>query len=95
MELFSSVARVSADMELPVYAPENVNHPLWGSVFVLTPNTLDAPAAAVECIHAYSLIHDDLPAMDELMNKTATGTLTQFRTLTYLSKISIENPEIR
>ncbi|WP_261641460.1 (2E,6E)-farnesyl diphosphate synthase [Erwinia mallotivora] len=25
---------------------------------------LDAPAAAVECIHAYSLIHDDLPAMD-------------------------------
>lgn len=26
---------------------------------------LDAPAAAVECIHAYSLIHDDLPAMDD------------------------------
>lgn len=26
---YSSVARVSADMELPVYAPENVNHPLW------------------------------------------------------------------
>jgi len=25
---------------------------------------LDAPAAAVELIHAYSLIHDDLPAMD-------------------------------
>jgi geranylgeranyl pyrophosphate synthase len=25
---------------------------------------LDAPACAVECIHAYSLIHDDLPAMD-------------------------------
>ena len=23
--------------------------------------TLDAPAAAVECIHAYSLMHDDLP----------------------------------
>ena len=27
--------------------------------------TLDAPAAAVECIHAYSLAHDDLPAMDD------------------------------
>jgi len=27
--------------------------------------SLDAPAAAVECIHAYSLIHDDLPAMDD------------------------------
>ena len=25
----------------------------------------DAPAAAIECIHAYSLIHDDLPAMDD------------------------------
>jgi len=27
--------------------------------------TLDLPAAAVEIIHAYSLIHDDLPAMDD------------------------------
>ena len=27
--------------------------------------TLDPAAVAVECIHAYSLIHDDLPAMDE------------------------------
>ena len=27
-------------------------------------NILDIPACAVECIHAYSLIHDDLPAMD-------------------------------
>ncbi|MBV8910852.1 MAG: polyprenyl synthetase family protein [Gammaproteobacteria bacterium] len=26
---------------------------------------LDAPAAAVELIHAYSLVHDDLPAMDD------------------------------
>ncbi|GAK86985.1 octaprenyl diphosphate synthase [Vibrio ponticus] len=26
---------------------------------------LDTPASAVECIHAYSLIHDDLPAMDD------------------------------
>ena len=28
-------------------------------------SALDAPAAAVEMIHAYSLIHDDLPAMDD------------------------------
>ena len=27
--------------------------------------TLDPLAAAIECIHAYSLIHDDLPAMDD------------------------------
>ncbi|PKH05264.1 (2E,6E)-farnesyl diphosphate synthase [Moritella sp. Urea-trap-13] len=26
---------------------------------------LDGPAAAIESIHAYSLIHDDLPAMDD------------------------------
>jgi len=26
---------------------------------------MDAPAAAVELIHAYSLVHDDLPAMDD------------------------------
>ncbi len=26
---------------------------------------LDAPAAAIELVHAYSLIHDDLPAMDD------------------------------
>ncbi|HWU75197.1 MAG TPA: farnesyl diphosphate synthase [Rhodanobacter sp.] len=28
-------------------------------------NALDAPACAVELIHAYSLVHDDLPAMDD------------------------------
>jgi len=27
--------------------------------------TLDPIASAIECIHAYSLIHDDLPAMDD------------------------------
>src|SRR5690625_2520273 len=27
--------------------------------------TLDAPAVAVELVHTYSLIHDDLPAMDD------------------------------
>ena len=28
-------------------------------------STLDIPACAVELIHAYSLVHDDLPAMDD------------------------------
>ncbi len=31
----------------------------------LDPARLDAVAAAVECLHAYSLVHDDLPAMDD------------------------------
>lgn len=29
------------------------------------PDIADAPAMAVELIHAYSLVHDDLPAMDD------------------------------
>lgn len=36
-----------------------------GQMFGLSLTNLDAPAAAIECIHAYSLIHDDLPAMDD------------------------------
>ncbi|WP_380020730.1 (2E,6E)-farnesyl diphosphate synthase [Dokdonella ginsengisoli] len=36
-----------------------------GSAFGAAPEALDAPAAAVEIIHAYSLVHDDLPAMDD------------------------------
>ncbi len=36
-----------------------------GEMFNVSQQTLDAPAAAIECIHAYSLIHDDLPAMDD------------------------------
>jgi len=36
-----------------------------GSAFGATTDTLDAPAVAVELIHAYSLVHDDLPAMDD------------------------------
>ena len=35
-----------------------------GSLFNASEQTLDAAAAAVEMTHAYSLIHDDLPAMD-------------------------------
>jgi geranylgeranyl diphosphate synthase, type II len=36
-----------------------------GEALGLPPERLDGPAAAVEIIHAYSLIHDDLPAMDD------------------------------
>lgn len=38
---------------------------LAGQALGADDNALDAPAAAVELIHAYSLIHDDLPAMDD------------------------------
>ena len=36
-----------------------------GSFFSINYKTLIAVGAAVECIHAYSLIHDDLPCMDD------------------------------
>ena len=36
-----------------------------GAVFGADDGVLDASAAAVELIHAYSLVHDDLPAMDD------------------------------
>jgi len=36
-----------------------------GATFGVPQEELDGPACAVEIIHAYSLIHDDLPAMDD------------------------------
>ncbi|MCC6195868.1 MAG: polyprenyl synthetase family protein [Burkholderiales bacterium] len=36
-----------------------------GEVAAADPAVVDAPAAAVELIHAYSLVHDDLPCMDD------------------------------
>ena len=36
-----------------------------GSLFKINYKTLIKIGAAIECIHAYSLIHDDLPCMDD------------------------------
>jgi farnesyl diphosphate synthase len=36
-----------------------------GTALGIALDTLDAPACAVEMLHAYSLVHDDLPAMDD------------------------------
>ncbi len=36
-----------------------------GSMLGATLTDLDGPAAGIECLHSYSLIHDDLPAMDD------------------------------
>ena len=36
-----------------------------GTAFGAALEALDAPALAVELVHAYSLVHDDLPAMDD------------------------------
>jgi len=36
-----------------------------GALFTADPQTLARAAAAVEMIHAYSLVHDDMPCMDD------------------------------
>ncbi len=36
-----------------------------GEICAADPASLDAPACAAELIHAYSLVHDDLPCMDD------------------------------
>jgi len=36
-----------------------------GECLDVDPALLDAPAVAIELIHAFSLVHDDLPAMDD------------------------------
>ena len=38
---------------------------LVGELLAINEETLIPVATAVECIHAYSLVHDDLPAMDD------------------------------
>jgi geranylgeranyl pyrophosphate synthase len=36
-----------------------------GECLQIEKKTLDAPAVAIELLHAYSLVHDDLPSMDD------------------------------
>ncbi|WP_117233572.1 (2E,6E)-farnesyl diphosphate synthase [Vibrio maerlii] len=38
---------------------------ITGKMLGCDDHQLDTPASAIECVHAYSLIHDDLPAMDD------------------------------
>ncbi|GAA6203581.1 MULTISPECIES: (2E,6E)-farnesyl diphosphate synthase [Thalassotalea] len=38
---------------------------ITGESLSVSENDLDGIAGALECIHAYSLLHDDLPAMDD------------------------------
>jgi geranylgeranyl pyrophosphate synthase len=48
-----------------------------GEALNIPASVLDAPAAAVELIHSYSLVHDDLPAMDD--DDLRRGQLTTHR----------------
>jgi farnesyl diphosphate synthase len=48
-----------------------------GECLDISKDALDAPAAAIELIHAFSLVHDDLPAMDD--DDLRRGKLTVHR----------------
>jgi len=65
----AAAARLHAAMSYSVLNGGKRLRPLLvyvtGEALGANPTDLDAPAAAVELIHAYSLIHDDLPAMDD------------------------------
>tara|TARA_Y100000590_G_scaffold448208_1_gene584525 strand:+ start:212 stop:1084 length:873 start_codon:yes stop_codon:yes gene_type:complete len=50
-----------------------------GKIFNVNYKTLIIVGAAVECIHAYSLIHDDLPSMDnDLIRRGKPSTHVKF-----------------
>ncbi len=61
--------RLHAAMRYSALAPGKRIRPLLvyagGKALGAKPEHLDGPACAVELIHAYSLVHDDLPAMDD------------------------------
>jgi geranylgeranyl pyrophosphate synthase len=65
----TAAARLQEAMRYSVLGGGKRLRPLFvyitGEALGADPADLDAPAAAVELIHAYSLIHDDLPAMDD------------------------------
>ncbi len=42
---------------------------LSGQVFGVAPGSCLRTGAAIECLHAYSLIHDDLPCMDDALTR--------------------------
>lgn len=61
---------------LLVYASGQACHPHADGA---TQKSLDAAAAAVELVHAYSLIHDDLPCMDnDVLRRGKPTTHVQF-----------------
>ncbi|HUL81421.1 MAG TPA: farnesyl diphosphate synthase [Gammaproteobacteria bacterium] len=61
--------RLRAAMEYSVLGGGKRVRPLLayasGELCGVEPSALDVVAAAVELVHAYSLVHDDLPAMDD------------------------------
>jgi farnesyl diphosphate synthase len=61
-------ARLRAAMEYSVLGPGKRIRPLLayasGELGGVPEESIDAIAASVELVHAYSLVHDDLPAMD-------------------------------
>ncbi|WP_241962595.1 polyprenyl synthetase family protein [Phenylobacterium parvum] len=62
-------ARLAEAMRYAVLGPGKRLRPFLvfeaGGLLGVGPERLDRAACALECIHAYSLVHDDLPCMDD------------------------------
>ena len=62
-------ARLAEAMRYAVLGPGKRLRPFLvfeaGDLLGVEPERLDRAACALECIHAYSLVHDDLPCMDD------------------------------
>jgi farnesyl diphosphate synthase len=76
-------ARLAEAMRYAVLGPASACGPSsspGGRILEVEADRLDRAACALECIHAYSLVHDDLPCMDDddlrRGRPTCTGLLT-------------------
>ncbi len=62
-------ARLTEAMRYAALGPGKRLRPFFaietGKMFDLDERPVLRAACAVECVHAYSLVHDDLPAMDD------------------------------
>ena len=58
-------ARLESALPSATESPERLHAAMRHAVLGADESLCDAPAAAVELVHAYSLVHDDLPAMDD------------------------------
>ena len=67
--LLPTGGRLAAAMRYAALGPGKRLRPFLvmecAALFDADPTGADRVAAALECIHAYSLVHDDLPAMDD------------------------------
>ncbi len=78
-ETDAAAPRLAAAMRYALMAGGKRVRPLLtalaGRLFAVDEATAVRIGAAIECVHTYSLIHDDLPAMDDALERRGKATL--------------------